>query len=141
MSAPGRERSRVIKVKAETAELGQVRRFVEEVAVEAALDEEKMFDLKVAVSEACANAMEHSGCEAVFLEVRAKIQTDRLTFIVTDSGLFRPPCPPRQSVANRGLGLPLMVALMDEVHFARAPGGGTKVSLSLFLGQGTLAPA
>jgi serine/threonine-protein kinase RsbW len=141
MNASGREHCRVLKVKAETAELGQVRRFVEEMATEAALDGERVFDLKVAVSEACANAMEHSGCEAVFLEVRAKIETDRLTFIVSDSGLFRPPCPPRESVANRGLGLPLMVALMDEVRFARAPGGGTKVSLSVLLGQGTLAPA
>jgi serine/threonine-protein kinase RsbW len=141
MSASGREDYRVLKVKAETAELGQVRSFVEEVAIGAALTEERVFDLKVAVSEACANAVEHSGCDDVFLEVRARLHHNRLTFIVTDSGLFRPPCPPRESVANRGLGLPLMVALMDEVRFTRAPGGGTKVSLSVLLDRGTLAPA
>lgn len=132
---------RVIRVKAETARLAEVRRFVEEVALEAALDVERVFDLKVAVSEACANAVEHAGCEAVPLEVCARLQARRLTFIVTDTGLFRPPSPPRERFYNRGLGLPLMVALMDEVSFARAPGGGTTVSLSVLLDRGAAIPA
>jgi serine/threonine-protein kinase RsbW len=140
MSGSCRDHSRVLKVKAETAELAQIRGFVEEVANEAALDDERVFDLKVAVSEACANAVQHSGCEAVFLEVCARLQANRLTFIVTDSGLFRPPCPPRDSMASRGLGLPLMVALMDEVHFTRAPGGGTRVSLSILLDHPASVP-
>jgi serine/threonine-protein kinase RsbW len=141
MSGSGRDYSRVLKVKAETAELVQIRSFVEEVAGDAALDGERVFDLKVAVSEACANAVQHSGCDDVFLEVCARLQANRLTFIVTDSGLFRPPCPPRDSMASRGLGLPLMVALMDEVHFTRAPGGGTRVSLSILLDQTAPVPA
>jgi serine/threonine-protein kinase RsbW len=133
VSTTGRERCRVLKVRADTAELGQVRSFVEEVANETTLDGERVFDLKVAVSEACANAVEHSGCEAMILEIRAQLRPTRLTFVVTDTGLFRPPVPPRESVANRGLGLPLMVALMDEVSFARTPGGGTTVRLTVML--------
>jgi len=131
---------RVIRVKAETARLAEIRRFVEEAALEAALDLERVFDLKVAVSEACANAVEHAGCEEVPLEVCARLQARRLTFIVTDTGLFRPPSPPRESFHNRGLGLPLMVALMDEVSFARSPGGGTTVSLSVLLDRGAAIP-
>jgi serine/threonine-protein kinase RsbW len=129
----GPDFQRVIRVKAETAQLAEIRRFVEEVALEAALDMERAFDLKVAVSEACANAVEHAGCEAVPLEVRARLQARRLTFTITDTGLFHPPSPTRESFHNRGLGLPLMVALMDEVSFTRAPGGGTTVSLSMLL--------
>jgi serine/threonine-protein kinase RsbW len=125
--------SRAIRVKAETAQLAGVRSFVEEVASDAALDVERIFDLKVAVSEACANAVEHGGCEEALLEIDASLHERRLTFVVTDTGLFRPPCLPRQPHQSRGLGLPLMVALMDEVRFSRIPGGGTAVSLSVLI--------
>jgi serine/threonine-protein kinase RsbW len=131
---------RTIIVRADTAELAEVRRFVEEIACEAALDLEKVFDLKVAVSEACANAVEHSGCQATSLEVCARFHKRRLTFTVTDTGLFRPPSPRWDRFTNRGLGLPLMVALMDEVKFARMPGGGTTVSLSVLLDRDVAAP-
>lgn len=139
LAGPGLHRT--IRVKAETARLSEIRQFVEEVALEAALDTERVFDLKVAVSEACANAVEHAGCEAVPLEVCARLQARCLTFTVTDTGLFHPPSPTRESFHNRGLGLPLMVALMDEVSFARAPGGGTTVSLSVLLDRGAAIPA
>ena len=122
-----------ISVRAETASLAEVRRFVEKVASEIELDAEKTFDLKVAVSEACANAVEHAGCEAKPLQVAARLSRQRLTFVVKDDGLFRPPSYAREDYGSRGLGLPLMVTLMDEVHFARISGGGTRVTLSLLL--------
>jgi len=133
MGDHGQSLCRVIRVEAETSRLAEVRCFVEEVAREAALDMERIFDLKVAVSEACANAVEHSGCRATSLEVSASLQAHRLTFIVTDTGLFRPPTRTQETFQSRGLGLPLMVALMDEVSFSRASGGGTTVSLSVLL--------
>jgi serine/threonine-protein kinase RsbW len=126
-----------ISVDAQTARLVDIRSFVEQVATEAALDGERVFDLKVAVSEACANAVEHAGCEKLPLEVSAKLRSERLTFVVTDSGFFHPPCAGREGIGNRGLGLPLMVTLMDEVTFARLPGGGTKVTLSVLLDGAT----
>jgi serine/threonine-protein kinase RsbW len=125
------EFERVLRVRAETSQLAAIRRFVEEVAAEVELDIERVFDLKVAVSEACANAFEHAGCGSSWLEICAHCQPRRLTFVITDRGLFRPPTVERRQSPNRGLGLPLMVALMDEVSFARAPGGGTTVSLTV----------
>lgn len=124
---------RAIRVKSDTARLGDIRRFVEEVAREVSLDLERTFDLKVAVSEACANVVEHAGCDTHPLEVRAQVQAERLTFSVSDSGNFRPPNPCREVFGSRGLGLPLMVALMDEVSFVRSPEGGTCVNLSVLL--------
>ena len=124
---------RAIEVASETARLADIRRFVEEVAAEVALDRERVFDLKVAVSEACANVVEHAGCETVPLQVRALVEAERLTFTVSDGGVFRPPNPCKQVVGSRGLGLPLMVALMDEVSFVRSPEGGTCVNLSVLL--------
>ena len=126
---------RVIRVRAQKDQLVLVRRFVEEVAREASLDAEKAFDLKVAVCEACANAVEH-GCEGSgFVEIRALLGHRRLTLVVTDSGYFRPPSYCDGPLPKGGLGLPLMVALMDEVVFTRSPAGGTQVSLSLALEQ------
>jgi serine/threonine-protein kinase RsbW len=133
MGTEERSLPRAIRVKAETAQLARIRSFVEEVASGLALDVERIFDLKVAVSEACANAVEHAGCDQALLEVDASVHEERLTFVVTDTGLFRPPTLPRRAHQSRGLGLPLMVALMDEVSFARVPGGGTAVSLSVLL--------
>lgn len=133
MMAGDRSFVRAMRVRADAAQLAEIRRFVEEVATEAAVDLERVFDLKVAVSEACANAVEHAGCEQAILEIGAQVQTQRLTFVVRDTGFFRPPALPRESQQSRGLGLPLMVALMDEVNFVRVPGGGTTVSLSVLL--------
>ena len=64
------------------------------------------------------------------------------TLLLKDKGLvktrkFRNPVylgdPINITRARAGLGLPLMVTLMDEVNFARISGGGTKVTLSLLL--------
>ena len=128
-----------ICVDSATVRLAEVRRFVEQVAAEAAIDLERAFDLKVAVSEACANAVEHAGCESTPLEVAARLSARRLTFEVTDNGLFRPPSPVRDEFGSRGLGLPLMVTLMDEVTFARTPNGGTRVTLSVELDRGAVS--
>ncbi len=125
----------IVKVEAETARLGEIRRFVEQVAQEAAVSDERAFDLKVAVSEAFANAVEHARCAQESVEVSARLQAQarRLTFTIVDTGVFRPPTAGRETFGYRGLGLPLMVTLMDEVSFFRSPGGGTRVSLSVHL--------
>jgi serine/threonine-protein kinase RsbW len=124
-----------ISVHPDTANLAEVRKFVEQVAREVELDRERIFDLKVAVSEACANAVEHSGSESKPLEVSARLSSRHLTFVIKDNGLFRPPSYAREDFGSRGLGLPLMVTLMDEVSFTRTPDGGTRVTLSLTIGQ------
>lgn len=129
----GRGFPRAIELKADSAELAEVRRFVEEAAQDAGLQTERIFDLKVAVSEACANAVEHAGRDSDTFSVEATLEVNKLTFVVSDSGVFRPPVLPRQTSQNLGLGLPLMVALMDEVQFCRAPGGGTMVKLGVLL--------
>ncbi|MHB9150938.1 MAG: ATP-binding protein [Thermoleophilia bacterium] len=134
MNTSGTSRCRMISVAPEPVRLAEIRRFVEETAAEAALDEEKTFDLKVAVSEACANAVEHSGGDCSPLEVCAFLYSDRIVFEISDGGDFRVPAAQRRTGRdNRGLGLPLMVALMDQVCIAKTRGGGTNVSLSLFL--------
>lgn len=132
---PGRTAfSRSIVVQPDASQLYEIRRFVEAVAADVTLDAERTFDLKVAVSEACANALEHSGSSCSPLSVKAACRGRRLVIEICDHGGFRPP-----NTANgfqrdhRGLGLPLMVALMDEVRITKLSGGGTKVTLSVTL--------
>lgn len=125
----------------ETGSLRQVREFIDQVAVEIGLDDEQAFDLKVAVSEACANAVQHGG-ERGGLRICAQRESERLVFEVSDGGDFRlPMLSPDGAQANRGLGLPLMVTLMDEVRFHRVPGGGTLVSLAMWFDRRHGPPA
>lgn len=134
MNTSDTSRCHILSVSPEPMRLAEIRRFVEQVAGEAAIDADKTFDLKVAVSEACANAVEHSGGHHAPLEICAFVYADRIVFEISDSGDFRVPGAPQPSGRdNRGLGLPLMVALMDEVRFAKTRGGGTNVTLSLYL--------
>ncbi len=134
MMKEGNSFCRQIGVEASPENLREVRRFVEQVSQELQLEGDNGYDLKVAVSEAAANAIEHSGAES-FLEVCAtQYPDDRLTFEISDEGNFHlSPRKPEQA-GGRGLGLPLMVALMDEVRIYRNSRGGTTVSLTLFLG-------
>lgn len=100
----------------------------------------RLDDLRLAVSEACANAIDayadqRRGGEPVC--VRLTIEADRLEVEVSDrAGGFDPlalrphppPTVPARLQFERGLGIPLMKALTDEVEF-RAADGGTAVRL------------
>ncbi len=100
----------------------------------------RLDDLRLAVSEACANAIDayagqRKGGERV--RVRLTIEADRLEVEVSDhAGGFDPlalrphppPTVPARLQFERGLGIPLMKALTDEVEF-RAADGGTAVRL------------
>lgn len=124
------------------SELGEVRRFTEEVARSVGLDADRTFDLKVAVSEACANAMEHARGPSGRVDVCAEVKGDRLLLEITDNGAFTGPDPSRSEARDhRGLGLPLMIALMDEVAVRRVPDVGTVVTLSLDLSRGDVDEA
>lgn len=126
--------SRSIVVEPQASQLCEIRRFIEAVAADATLDAERTFDLKVAVSEACANAVEHSGSSQAPLHVRAACRGNRLVIEIKDRGGFRLPCTANGLQRDhRGLGLPLMVALTDEVRITKLAGGGTKVTLSVML--------
>jgi len=125
------------------AGLPEARRFVGELGSAAGLSDDRIFDLKVAVSEACANAIEHASSG---VELLAWLLADRVILEVTNDGPFRVGLHKSDDRRRRGLGLPLMVSLADQVHVARLPEGKTCVSLAFFVserpargGQGKLA--
>jgi anti-sigma regulatory factor (Ser/Thr protein kinase) len=113
-------------------QLPLIRQFVEEIAAAALLGSSRTFDLRVAVSEAAANAIE-PGLGDGDLEVSAGRDNDRLTVTVYHPGSFRPRLDRDPTRAHRGMGIPLMLALTHELTVTRPRRGGTMVRLSVFL--------
>ena len=111
---------------AEATHLHRVRTLIREQAGQAALSADDTGDLLIAVSEACANSALHTDCEELI--VRWNLADDRLEVAVEDDGVFEAtiPVPELNGVGRGGRGIPLMMALMDEVSIRQgtdaAPG-------------------
>ena len=128
-----RDRFSRMVIPADLAELSRARRFVKELGLAAQLSDARSFDLQVATSEAVANAIEHAASE---VGIEAWLLVDRVVVEVSNDGAFRPGLYKDDDHRRRGLGLPLMVSLADQVHVSRRPENKTRVSLTFFLGVG-----
>lgn len=111
-----------LSVPAQAANSRRIRGFVEERAREAALPPSEAFDLLLAVSEVCNNAIAHSGSEGI--TVRWETKPGRIEVEVRDEGVYG-----RASEAQPGeggLGWKIIRSLVDEVQLergtARRPG-------------------
>ena len=116
---------------ADLAELRSIRRFVEAESRKSGLSEERIFDLAVAVSEACANAIEHS-CDPGRLQLTVRGETGEFVVEILHPGRMRPGNVGKDNL-HRGLGLSLMASLADRLTITNLREGGTSVSLSMFL--------
>ncbi len=94
-------------------------------------------EIALALTEACANVVQHSGNGAVY-EVAIRIDDDTCRISVWDEGggfdvpdLSRPIEP----TTDGGAGLVLMRALVDELAFERDPDGRHRVTLEKRLGS------
>jgi serine/threonine-protein kinase RsbW len=102
--------------------------------IEPTFSDDRIENLRVAVSEACTNAIEaHSsaGHEQRIL-IRCDLAEDRIEVAVTDQGGgFDPESAPQAPEADHpdrllfesGLGIPLMRVLVDETEFHATPNG------------------
>jgi serine/threonine-protein kinase RsbW len=108
------------------------------------LADDRIDDLKLAVSEACTNAIEAHGAIDVQerVTVRCEESDDRLEVLVEDRGAgFDPTSLPEHPPVTdpdrlnfeRGLGIPLIRSLVDEVDFETGP-SGTAVRLTIYCG-------
>jgi serine/threonine-protein kinase RsbW len=114
---------------ANLAEVEKARRLVDEIRGACGLSEDRAFDIKVALSEACANAIEHGSSETL---VVAWLFHDRVLLEVSNEGGFLPGLRSDTDQRRRGLGLPLMASLADQLHVSRLGAGITRVSLAFF---------
>ena len=109
------------------------------------LADERIDDLKLAVSEACTNAIEAHGAVDVDERVRVRCQDgdDRFEVSIDDRGEgfdpaslpeHPPVTDPERLNFERGLGIPLIRTLVDEVRFDSGD-GGTSVTMTLYCGR------
>jgi serine/threonine-protein kinase RsbW len=108
--------------------LSEVRRFVESTA-SSYLTESFVQDLQLAVTEACANSIRHSGTE----EIRVSIATIGrcLEIVVEDDGVYRMTLPVIEGEAQSHRGMYLMAAMVDDfsLHRGTEARAGTTVRL------------
>lgn len=109
------------------------------------LADDRIDDLKLAVSEACTNAIEAHGAASLDdrIVVRCWEGDDRLEVSVEDRGEgFDPQALPEHPPVTdpdrlnfeRGLGIPLIKTLVDEVEFETTD-AGTSVRLTIYCGR------
>ncbi len=141
------ERMAILRTKAALENLPQIMNCVAEWAEAIGFDDRTVYELRLAVDEACANVIHHSygGMEAGDMEVTCCLNDGALTIKVRDWGqAFDPDSVPEPNVdapleerSLGGLGLFLMKQVMDGVEFTfdaklgnelvmikRAPGAG-----------------
>jgi serine/threonine-protein kinase RsbW len=108
----------------------------------AGVDPDVSYDLSIALSEACANAVEHggaipSGTATEAYRVTAYLDGEKCRIEVADSGPgfpHRHPVRPAPADAEDGRGLCLIRELADHVHIGNKPGrGGAIVSFDKIL--------
>ncbi|WP_328466451.1 ATP-binding protein [Streptomyces sp. NBC_00448] len=130
-----------LHLRREAASVPLARRLLLGTMETAGVDPDISFDLSVALSEACANAVEHAG-SATGYSVTAQIDGDCCRIEVADSGPglphdhFRLPARAltlRGQQAEHGRGLFLIEALVDHVQFHDRPGHGTVVAFDKVL--------
>jgi serine/threonine-protein kinase RsbW len=111
--------------------------FVEGLAQQAGFGEDAIVDIAISASEAVNNAILHGNKQDIQKKVRilVDLKNDRIALRVRDEGTcFTPanvcnPLEPENLMKCSGRGILIQQALMDEVTFRAAPGGGTEVEL------------
>ncbi|MFG3404240.1 ATP-binding protein [Streptomyces sp. NPDC048142] len=146
-----------LHLRREAASVPLARRFLLGTMETAGVDPDISFDLSVALSEACANAVEHGGdrtapgkpegsgygrpaADSGQYRVTAYLDGEKCRIEVSDSG---PGFPARRALgpaaysapseAESGRGLDLIQQLSDHVQFGNRPGRGAVVSFDKVL--------
>ncbi|MDQ3890289.1 MAG: ATP-binding protein [Actinomycetota bacterium] len=106
----------------EPTSAAKLRSAVERLGAEQSLPPAAVFDLKLAATEALANALIHGSGP---VEVTLGSSDGAVEIEVSDRGGFKAAADVE---GERGRGIPLMVALVDEVEFTSAR-DGTRIRL------------
>ena len=112
-------------MRAELGLLKGARDFAEQAASDFGFDGRACYDVKLAMSEAVTNAIQHgSSSPSDPIRILVLAEGPTLVFEVLDTGRFRPRVTRRGELSESGRGLEFMRVLMDEVDL-RPTGDGT----------------
>lgn len=134
-----------LTIPARTEYLILVRLALAGIAREVPVDPSTVADLKLAVTEACGNAVRHAGPAGDgVVRVRYAVEDDAIEIRVEDDGpgmqSAAPPGLPHVELSESGMGLAIIDALVDEVEIGPGPDGrGTTVRMRRRL-SGAAAP-
>ena len=113
--------------------VGTIRMAISCLANSIGFDVEAIEDIKVAVSEACNNAVCHRNSGNGEYEVYCELSKDRLIVSVIDNGGgydIETYCEPSLDYPKEGgLGIYIIKALMDEVDIFTEVGIGTRIQM------------
>lgn len=129
-----------LSMPAAVEQLGAMRERVCELIKPMGFTESAMFDIRVALGEALANAVRHGSPDGgqAKVVVRVIAYEDRVVLEVVDFGAGFDGTPPqsRDVYAPGGRGITFMRALTDRVEFEKPDSGGTLVRLVKHRGSG-----
>ena len=114
---------RDISIHADLARLREARVWAERAAEEFGFGADHCYQVKLAMSEAVANAIQH-GSETPEdpIHISARACRDALVFEVRDTGVFEERAA-EPELSERGRGLVLVELVMDEVKLTPSPSG------------------
>ena len=111
-------------IPADLSLLKEARDFAERAAADFGLDGSACYDVKLAMSEAVTNAIQHgSSSPSDPIKIVIAPEGGALVFEVLDTGRFRPRVMRRGELSESGRGLEFMRVLMDEVDLRPGEGG------------------
>ena len=111
-------------IDADPERLGEAREWAHRAATEAGLDASDCYQVKLAVSEAVANAIQHGSTgRGDQIGIAAFESGGSLVFEVRDSGTFVAPLSRATNDDESGRGLELLTLMMDEVHISSTGDG------------------
>jgi serine/threonine-protein kinase RsbW len=100
----------------------------------APIDEELVDDLKLAVTEACTNTIQHAyrNREPGRVELRYEVEAGLVRITIEDSGVgHNDELPESNGEREGGMGLAIIRSLVDDLDLEPGPGGlGTRVTLA-----------
>ncbi|WP_137994494.1 ATP-binding protein [Streptomyces vilmorinianum] len=140
-----------LHLRREAASVPLARRLLLGTMETAGVDPDVSYELSVALTEACANAVEHGGdggrgVPSEAYRVTAYLDGETCRIEVADSGpgfpgtLLPAAAPDAAADAENGRGLRLIEELADHVHFGRTGRGGALVSFDKIVKWRTDAP-
>jgi len=120
---------------AELESLSVFREFISDCCAKFKVPDGTVFDLKLAVDEACTNIIEHGykGMDPGSIILSFRIESDRILVQITDFGhIFEPAEAPKPDVEAAledrelgGLGLYLIYQTMDNIDYESSEEGNT----------------
>ncbi len=104
--------------------LKEARDFAERAALDFGMDGDACYDVKLAMSEAVTNAIQHGSTSPDDpIKIAVAAEGGALVFEVLDTGRFRPRVKRRGELSESGRGLEFMRVLMDEVDLRPGSSG------------------